>query len=61
MKKFGRTRAKEIIINQLLNEKYKGDFDAYFKETERLDAQDRSSVKEFQPKDSLFESKLSKW
>ena len=35
IKKFGESRAKEIIVNQLTNQKYKSDIDAYFIETER--------------------------
>ena len=35
IKKFGESRAKEIIVNQLLNQKYKSDIDALLKVTER--------------------------
>ena len=35
IKKFGHPVAKEIIVNQLTNQKYKSDIDAYFIETDR--------------------------
>ena len=61
IKKFGKIGAKEIIINQLTNQKYKSDIDAYIKETDRNLIQDLNYPNEFKPKDSLFESKLSRW
>jgi hypothetical protein len=62
IKKFG-PGAKDLIINQLANQKYKSDIDAYFIETDRQMSSGQIYEQASKFQDSLFESKLSssKW